>query len=1073
MKTLAPVWAALLSLPLPVEAQDAKPADAPPARRPTIPELRKSLDEKFGQIERERDRGLFAAIASYYSPTERGLSPVKRAAAPNKVVPTEAQVLLAMSKGLGDLTRQLVTLEGARQYDRAIPVARKVHALCVDVFGEQADISCDVLYLTGMFQFCLHAFDEADEVFRRVEKAQAASLGEAHPKYLATINMLATVQRLASRYEEAERHWLKLLALERRAFGDREAALAETLDDLASMYRDLGDHGKAESYYRQALAVRERALGPDHAETLITLTDLARTALAQGKDEEARPLVERLDRAAEQVLARAERAADPDQTEADLPLLIALGRTKTSRGDLRGAERLLTAALAACGRSASRDRSDTECLFSLGVVCHLRGDHAAALRHLLRCQFQVEKDLGRDHPAKAPFLDEVGAIWLEVGNRAKALQCRQEAWRLLERERARVSDYATETEQAAFAQNLAGTFHVNLALAVERLAGDSAARAFGLDLVLSSKGSILEALARRQRDVFRGADPELRRRHAEWRTACALYYEASMSRPDRRDQTRHQEVLAALERRKDDAEQALARASAPFALQRQARLVKRQDVAGALPAGSALVEVVKYHSFLPREFTPQEKARFVERVAETLNLRPGGGQRPAPANPPPPPPAPADGPPPAWKYVAFVLCRDEKGTEPTLQVVPLGAADRLEAAVHAWRRAVLAAATPGSEAEGRAAEQAAQDLMEFAWKPLARAIGPIRKVYLSPDGALSFVSFAALPGAERGRFLIEDYDITYLTTGRDLVGAAPDAEAGAPVLLGAPDYGRPGADLPRPPAAGPGGGSPVPTDVVRGLGDGRPFRGFAFGPLEETEKEVTAVAELLRARRLQPVVWTGSRANEGALRAVRRPALLHFATHAFFLTDTGLDELLSSGRGVGGTRPGVPQDGGTADQYLMRLLRLKNPMHRSGIALSGANDTIFGRRAAGGDDGILTAEEVAGLDLVGTNLVVVSACESGVGEARRGEGVFGLRRAFALAGARHLVLSLWPVSDEHTRLIMESFYAHLAREGNPPRALLAAQRAWIARQRAAGRYLHPFYWAAFVASGAGPSLERP
>ena len=168
--------------------------------------------------------------------------------------------------------------------------------------------------------------------------------------------------------------------------------------------------------------------------------------------------------------------------------------------------------------------------------------------------------------------------------------------------------------------------------------------------------------------------------------------------------------------------------------------------------------------------------------------------------------------------------------------------------------------------------------------------------------------------------------------------------------------------------------------------------------------------------------------------------------------------------------------GEVAGPHLVSLwsqFQQRNPMRRSGVALVGANDTLAGRRPAGGDDGLLTAEEVVGMDLWGTNLVVISACESGLGEFRGGEGVYGLRRAFAVAGAQNLVMSLWSVSDRETTRLMESLYTHISKGGTPQLALLAAQREYIAAERAAGRYPHPFYWAAFVASGSGRGLEPP
>lgn len=302
------------------------------------------------------------------------------------------------------------------------------------------------------------------------------------------------------------------------------------------------------------------------------------------------------------------------------------------------------------------------------------------------------------------------------------------------------------------------------------------------------------------------------------------------------------------------------------------------------------------------------------------------------------------------------------------------------------------------------------------------------------------------------------------------------------LLVGDPDFGPTESTAPATMASA---DPPSEADLLRnplsGISDLRSFAALTFNSLPGTRDEVTAIAGLLVKDGKEPTLLTGAKATEAALKSAKHPRILHLATHGFFLPDTGMDEKMSDDdlRGVGGIRPmslatsegDTAAIGNPAGAKLWRQLRLKNPMHRSGVALAGANDTIRGGHAAGGDDGLLTAEEVAGMDLWGTRLVVISACESGVGEAKGGEGVFGLRRAFTMAGAQNLVMSLWSVSDKPTQALMTSLYENLDKTGSPPRALLAAQRDWIAKERAAGRYPHPFYWAAFVASGTGLSLE--
>jgi CHAT domain-containing protein len=197
---------------------------------------------------------------------------------------------------------------------------------------------------------------------------------------------------------------------------------------------------------------------------------------------------------------------------------------------------------------------------------------------------------------------------------------------------------------------------------------------------------------------------------------------------------------------------------------------------------------------------------------------------------------------------------------------------------------------------------------------------------------------------------------------------------------------------------------------------------------------------------------TGSEATESAFKA-RAPGrrVIHLATHGFFLggrCPSRLERPLASGRAGGGDRAAIGE----------------NPLLLSGLALAGANRRE--RSGAEDDDGILTAEEIAALDLSGVEWAVLSACETGAGEVRAGEGVLGLRRAFQVAGARTLIMSLWTVDDDATSRWMQALYeARLRRRQGTMEAVRHASLALLRERRQKGQSTHPFYWGAFVAAG--------
>jgi CHAT domain-containing protein len=312
-----------------------------------------------------------------------------------------------------------------------------------------------------------------------------------------------------------------------------------------------------------------------------------------------------------------------------------------------------------------------------------------------------------------------------------------------------------------------------------------------------------------------------------------------------------------------------------------------------------------------------------------------------------------------------------------------------------------------------------------------RRIAPSGHLLVSPDGALSLIPFAALVD-EHGAYAIERYTITYLTSGRDVLRLRESVpSATGAVVVADPKFGNPVVRR-----AAREGGAATHIDESQ----------YFFAPLPGVASEVRALRQLLP----QATFLTGDEATKPRLMAVRGPAVLHIATHGFFLSDAA-----------------APQDdvraGGDDTTRLARMVgHATNPLVRSGLALTGANAS-----GASAGEGVLTALEAAGLDLWGTKLVVLSACDTGVGTVRNGDGVYGLRRAFVLAGAESQLMTLWPVSDRRTRDLMVSFYSTLLRGTPSGEALRDAQLAMLH-----AAHVHPYYWASFILSGRWTALER-
>jgi CHAT domain-containing protein len=384
------------------------------------------------------------------------------------------------------------------------------------------------------------------------------------------------------------------------------------------------------------------------------------------------------------------------------------------------------------------------------------------------------------------------------------------------------------------------------------------------------------------------------------------------------------------------------------------------------------------------------------------------------------------------RYVAYVITRNGD-----VRWKDLGDASKIDAAVNALRGALR-------DPETRKVGALARSLDEKIMRPVRLLTGDSHHLLIAPDGLLDLVPFEALKN-ETGHYLVERYLFTYLTTGRDLlrmqVARASQSEV---TVVADPSFGdRKRSTTGGPQSKGPGlsGGRLVSNGKVTAESLDETY----FPPLKGTEAEAQAIHKLFP----QAHLFVQAEATKAALLKVRAPSILHIATHGFFLFDRKEEQ---AAKGNTGSSSGHSESSQTSD----------NPLLRSGLALTGANVNLHGN-----ESGILTALEASNLNLWGTKLVTLSACDTGLGEVRVGEGVFGLRRAFVLSGTESLVMSLWPVGDYATRQMITAYYTGLKNGQGRGEALRKAELAMLKRKG----WEHPYYWASFIEFGQWTSLN--
>jgi CHAT domain-containing protein/tetratricopeptide (TPR) repeat protein len=830
----------------------------------------------------------------------------------------------------------------------------------------------------------------------------AASLAETDPEKARRLN------------EEA-------YAAYSRIFGPLHARSLWVLSNLGSGALRAGDLATAERLLQQAVSGLEKAPSAPPSIFSGSLQELAKCRAESGRAAEARALHER-------ALAIFEKAVGPENTE----VASSLGEYGTflrGTGDLGGAEAAHARALAIREKSFGSGHPEVaESLFALADLKAERGRFDEAMALFKRALVIQEKARTPDDPRNAAGLRMYASFSLRSGNSRAALDASLRAESIADR-LLKVT-LAGLPERQALLLVAKTPSSLGLAISSATRLNDPSATAKVLDAAIRSRALVLDEMAGRQRSLRETDEPGVARQLEAYNAARALLASLTVQGEDERFPEKSRRRIKAARADKDAAERALADRSWEFRRDRARAAAGLADVSSSLPRGGVLVGFVRYAHLSP--------ASSASRKGKSA--------------------------PPVDSYAAFVL----RHGSPSPALVLLGPADPIDSRAGFVRTSLAptAAALGGRSALSEASyRKAAAALRDLVWSSLEAHVAGAKTVFIVPDGSLRLVSFAAFP-AGADSYLVEKGPVLhYLSAERDLVTAGAATGAGL-LVAGAPDFDElPGPAATVPSVARQRDGSRASTSVLhRGPPPScRNFASLRFVALPAAQLEVKEVADIWSSGTSPssgqprqpghvgaPLVLSGPAANE---RAIKESApgrhVVHLTTHGFFLGDC------PSSPAGGKANPG---ESGAVAVYT------ENPLLLSGLALAGANRR--GAALPGADDGILTAEEVASMDLSGVEWAVLSACETGLGEARSGEGLFGLRRAFQIAGARTLITSLWAVDDEASRRWMRALYERRLVGGlSTAESVREASLALLRERRAVGQSTHPFFWAGFVAAG--------
>jgi CHAT domain-containing protein/tetratricopeptide (TPR) repeat protein len=945
---------------------------------------------------------------------DRALAMEERALGP--VDPTVARTLTAsatLALNTGDLDRSVAL------HERALAIRQKVLRPDDPALGENVSGIGVVFERKGDGSAAVRYHEQALAIRER-------ALGPAHPDVATSLNNLANVRGDLGDYAAARSLHQRALSIREQALGPDHPDVAMSLNNLSIAIRDLGDRVAAWWPLERVLDIYEKRFGPEHLNAAIATQNLASLLIELDRRDGTRLLAERARRFRSGTNERRFLAAT----------LNGLFGLEPPLDSFRAARALLERALSLKEAALGREHPSVAItLTTLGDVLVKLDNPGIAIATYERALAIREKALGPIHPSVADTLDSLGALRATSGNYAAAKSIYGRVLAILEQTR------GPDHPRAGLArQHLAemlgalgdtdGAFE--MALAAERIGRDHL-RLIGrtlpereaLNYAATRPVGVPLALTLLARD---GASAR-RRSSAAWDAvvrsrAVVLDEMASRHRTVSVDQPEVRALAEELNAKRTEL----------------ARLVVRGPEGSAASYRLALERTRNARDTAERSLAERSLAFRQERLQRQVGfdevkaaLPPGsaliGFVRYQPYR---------FGEP---AYLAFVARAGDDG-EPAL--VPLGQATVIDADVASWRKQVGAVAFSAGRSTVRmeaATGEVGTRLRAKIWDPLTRHLSGVTRVFIVPDGPLHLVNWETLPIAG-GHYLIEQAPLLhYLSAERDLAAGDRVASAEGLVLVDSPAFdGRPAADI-RNTAA-----------TFRGLrsncGD---FGSMRFDPLPASAREAAGILTIWRQQQGEghDVRLSGRAATEAALkRGVAGTRVLHLATHAFFLGGRCASPLGSVGNPGNAAGPVAGE----------------NPLLLAGFALTGANRRTTVAEDA--EDGILTAEEVAALDLQGTDWAVLSACDTGVGEVLAGEGVFGLRRAFQVAGARTVIMSLWPVDDEDTRRWMAGVYERrFVRNLTTMEAVRESTLEQLRRRRRLGLSTHPFFWGGFIAAG--------
>lgn len=926
--------------------------------------------------------------------------------------------LKALGKNHKSYATSLFTLGRAYQSygktDLAEPLYLEALSIREKIYGKENINYCMVL--TKIATLCVETgrYEEAEPLFLEAQAITQKIYGKEHRDYVVGLINLGTFYNTLGRYEAAEKLLLEAKDIQEKILGKDTRDYAATLNNLAMLYSNLGEYGTSETYYLQAIEIRKRVLGTENTAYAGNLINLSNLISQLGRYEEALNLLFEAKSIYEKT--------NGQQSVRYGMILNNIGILYRKMERFEESEKFLLEGKALKESSAGKTTPDyAVSLSNLGKLYMETGRLSDAKKVMTEAKEIREQYLGKDHSLLAATLSGLGEIAYKEKQWTEAEHNYIESKLIYER------NYGKEhPDVASITSNLARLYYARMRYADARPLFDELALLNRKLCIRATRYSSLEELTTYLKSLSTRYDEYysfIQKTNGILLDTKGLYFDNALfykglalesllnirtkNHRDTNTQKKVELLVSYYRRLENEYTKPLIEQKNLPGLESAANVLEKELARAISGFGDAIRQVTWQE--VQSTLRPNEAAlEFIHFTYYTPELTD------------------------SVLYAALLL-------KPGIQhpvFIPLCEEKQLKALLPAADKKINNDQV--NELYGNDA------LYRLLWSPLESQLADTRTVYYSPDGLLHRLNLAALPTGPKA-VLSDRHDMVALGSTRQLVteGRRVSANETPTALI----YGGIQFDMDSTLYPVQQAGS---TDGSRGLSFAQTdstLRGDTWDFLKWSEKEADNISAALSRSGVSAIALKGWQATEESFKQLGQPGasprILHLSTHGFFFPDPS-------------SNPRSQIQNMSSEEPVFKLS--DHPMIRSGLILAGANYAWkTGRPLGNREDGILTAYEISQTDLRNTELVVLSACETGLGHIEGNEGVYGLQRAFKIAGAKTLVMSLWQVPDYQTQELMTVFYGKLLTEKLPARLALRAAQDEMRRQ-----HYEPYYWAGFV-----------